>query len=352
MGNSCAKPGGKRRIEALLISLIGLAVLSILLFWLTQPQREPVLPDPLANGKRTSQWVREAVRHGDWQTQATVAKIGEPAIPYIVKNLRRKDSMFNTAWVWLWPKLPGAVQRRVSQPTLARETRMNAVVALREMGPKARNAVPDLIERLSDPGSSIRLHSAIALGNLGPAASDAVPHLKPLLASTNHTVRVYTANALWKITKNKDLVLPVLSQGIKQQGAPFRWAAAVFLGEMGLSALSAVPELEAATEAPDKETASCAIQALAQIGPQSVSTLEARLHDPDPAIRISAAFALENLGQRAASAIPELKKLLNDQGRGSPTIMGRGSEVVEVRRIAADAIAKIEGRTEATAGQQ
>ena len=43
---------------------------------------------------------------------------------------------------------------------------MNAVVALRDMGPPASNAVPALIERLADKDRSISLHSAIALGNL------------------------------------------------------------------------------------------------------------------------------------------------------------------------------------------
>jgi serine/threonine protein kinase len=44
----------------------------------------------------------------------------------------------------------------------------------------ARRAIPDLIQRLSDPNPFVRASAADTLGALGPAASEAAPHLREL----------------------------------------------------------------------------------------------------------------------------------------------------------------------------
>jgi len=195
---------------------------------------------------------------------------------------------------------------------------MRAVVAFREMGPSARQAVPALMERLRDKDATIRLHSAIALGNIGPDARAAVPALKPFLKE-KHTVRVYTAIAIWKIEHNTPETLPVLEQGLQEENAKFRWAAAVFLGEMGPAAEHAIPLLEKATQSADKETASCAVQALGRLGPS------------------------------AKQAVPDLTALLKDLAMGSPTIMGRGFGQESVSNAAANAIAQIDPEAAAKA---
>jgi HEAT repeat protein len=153
---------------------------------------------------------------------------------------------------------------------------------------------------------------------------------------------VYTANALWKIEHNAQEVLPVLEQGVREDKAPFRWAAAVFLGEMGPAAEPAIPALIEATRAADKETASCAVQALAQIGSATIPTLIETLSDPDPGMRISAAVALGNLGPIAKESTPALSRLLIDAATGEPTIMGRGVGKESVSNAASTAIRKID----------
>jgi HEAT repeat protein len=162
------------------------------------------------------------------------------------------------------------------------------------------------------------------------------------LRSKKHTVRVYTAIAIWKIEHNDAEVLPILEAGLQEEEAPFRWAAAVFLGEMGSAATEAIPLLEQAVKSTDKETASCSVQALGQISPATVPILVETLGDPDPRMQISACVALGKLGAKAKRAVPALRALLTDQGLGSPTIMGRALCNTKVGDEVAAALSRIQ----------
>jgi HEAT repeat protein len=243
--------------------------------------------------------------------------------------------MFNTACVKVWPYLPTRLQQHLHQPVLAREIRLRAVVALREIGTTGKAGIPDLIERLADPDRQIRLHSAITLGDFAPDSEIALPRLEPFLKDESHTVRVYSANAIWKITHKQEPALTVLEEGLQDKKASFRWAAAVFLGEMGPAAERAIPLLEEASKDADKEVASLAVQALAEISPKTLPIITNLLSDPDPNMRISACAALGKLGPTAKEAVALLVKAAGDSATGSPAIMGRpvGSESVRDRAL-------------------
>ena len=49
------------------------------------------------------------------------------------------------------------------------------------MGPAAAAAVPALIVALDDPEPTVRFPATVALGEIGPAAKDAVPRLKKMM---------------------------------------------------------------------------------------------------------------------------------------------------------------------------
>jgi HEAT repeat protein len=61
-----------------------------------------------------------------------------------------------------------------SKDTVAR---LNALHVIKEVGPKARDLTPTLIELLSDPKTDIRWSAAGALGGIGPPAKEAIPAL-------------------------------------------------------------------------------------------------------------------------------------------------------------------------------
>jgi HEAT repeat protein len=341
-----------KRKPLILVAVLAVAAFGLLLLLSTiNPGAKP--PDRVVQGKLISLWVKQTLTTDQYYlTVPALKEAGEEAVPFLIPALETRDSALNTAWVRLWPKLPQFIKQRLNTPILAKDRRMRAVVALREMGSAERTAVPALIARLCDKDGTIRLHSAITLGNIGPGAQGAVSALEPFLKSKSHTVRVYTANALWKITLQPEPSLSVLEEGMKDHRASFRWAAAVFLGEMGPAAKRTIPLLEQATSDTDKEVASLAIQALAEISPETVPILTNLLLDPDPAIRISAATALGKLGLQAREAVPLLVKALSDHARGAPVIMGRPTGSEEVRSSASTALKTIDPAAAAKAGVQ
>src|SRR5437867_739601 len=169
----------KRKAAILLTAL--LLGSTVVVFIRSRSSARPRPPDPVLKGKAASAWAPQFILDESFEAQQALNEIGEPAVPWLVPYLHRRDSIYNRAYVKLWPVLPTFLKSRLQQPVLSREVRMRAVVALRDMGPLARQAVAALMERLRDKDPTIRLHSAIALGNIGPEARAAVPSLKPFL---------------------------------------------------------------------------------------------------------------------------------------------------------------------------
>ncbi|MBI4661390.1 MAG: HEAT repeat domain-containing protein [Verrucomicrobia bacterium] len=338
-----------KRLRALMgaIVVLGLAVISMRT---PTPPKLPDLSQRIVKGRPLSLWLQEVTDRIDQNAAQVIREVADEVVPHLIAALEIKDSLLNTAYVTLWPKLPARIQQKLKAPILARDARMNAVVALREIGQAANAAVPALTERLSDRDGTIRLHSAIALGNIGDSARRAIPHLIPSLTSTSHTVRVYAANALWKINKDTNAVLPVLEEGIRDRTAKFRWAAAVFLGEMGPAAERAIPLLEQAADDADDEVASLAIQAMAQISPKALPFIAQKLSRSRPDLRISAIYALGKLGSGAKEAVPLLLQALEDHDAGSPAIMGRPLGSEQVRESAANVLKQIDPEAAEKAG--
>ena len=63
----------------------------------------------------------------------------------------------------------------------APQTRNAAAYEISGMGPDAAPAVPALIKALDDPEPTVRFPVLVALGEIGPAAKAAVPRLKQMM---------------------------------------------------------------------------------------------------------------------------------------------------------------------------
>jgi HEAT repeat protein len=87
-------------------------------------------------------------------------------------------------------------QELTSKETVAR---YRAAAVFRDLGPKAKVALPELIACLHDDELRIIFLSAAALGNIGPDAKDAVPHLLELLKDDRPRIRETVEEALKEI---------------------------------------------------------------------------------------------------------------------------------------------------------
>lgn len=162
-----------------------------------------------------------------------------------------------------------------------------------------KDSVAPLAAALNDPDEAVRSNAAAALANLGALAKPAEPILQGKLKDGAELVRVNAALALWRVSENnKDIVLPVLRDGVSSQRSSVR-----------LSAISA----------------------LEQMGPaaaQSQKELRGALRDDDELVRRNAASALGSIGPEASDAVPDLLKALRDKSE-------------YVRLLAAEAIFRI-----------
>ncbi len=98
-----------------------------------------------------------------------IAKIGEPAVDYLIKSLQSDDE--NVRWC--------------------------SVIALEKISPAGKQAIPFLIKALKDKNSNVRWCSALALGNYQSDA--AIYELQKLLSDEDYDVRWAAYISLCKI---------------------------------------------------------------------------------------------------------------------------------------------------------
>jgi HEAT repeat protein len=188
------------------------------------------------------------------------------------------------------------------------EVRLQAVIALGEIGPAAKPAAATLIKALEDKVQAIHYAAVFSLGRIGDAsATDAVAKMEKSDDQMLHTL------ATWTLAK--------LNPGDKQ-----RMTAAVehLVGHLGsedrevahMSARAIVeldpdpailrPAMEAAMAKADPATATRIIAAYASLGPKVVPLAIKALSDSDAKRRERALMVLGRLGPDAAPAVPDL----------------------------------------------
>ena len=87
-------------------------------------------------------------------------------------------------------KPSGELTQQLKSPDV--QQRIAAAVAIGDLGPSARAAVPALTEALRDQNPTVRFQAAIALGCIGPEARAAVPALIGTLKDGVFFVRGWT----------------------------------------------------------------------------------------------------------------------------------------------------------------
>jgi HEAT repeat protein len=156
-----------------------------------------------------------------------------------------------------------------------------AETALRKSG---QPAVAALIEVLRTAESTTRAKAARILGSFGELAVDAVPALTAALHDEDLDVRLAAAKGLWNVTKNADVVVPVLVDLLKD-----KWAAAFeveesrrrflqsvleSLGRIGPPAKAAVSTLSTIAKHKNRHISESAVYALRQIAPAVTNKAE------------------------------------------------------------------------------
>lgn len=150
---------------------------------------------------------------------------------------------------------------------------------------------------------------------LGPDAAAAVPLLAPYVATKELNVK---QSALLALACIGPASVDVLRTALTNNDSYLRSGIIHLLGQLGLDARLAVPDLLKLTSDPDPMVRGPAIWALGRIKENArlvIPTLIGSLHDQDLTVRVAGAEALGAWGPEANASIPELLRIL-DQGPG------------------------------------
>jgi hypothetical protein len=124
-----------------------------------------MIGQPLCHGKPLSYWIYQVAMPGKKMESGckAIKEAGADAIPSLVKALQKKDSVLKRIYISIWWKLPALPQRVLPRPVNAVRIREVAAMALGDLGPAGRIAVPVLTQALNDEGFAVRVFAAEAL---------------------------------------------------------------------------------------------------------------------------------------------------------------------------------------------
>jgi HEAT repeat protein len=255
-----------------------------------------------------------------------LGRIGKSSVPVLVQRLKDEDLRMVAATVLggmgadAVDAVPALLEMNASPD---REARVEAMLAIANIGPAAKNAAgPVLTRRLRDEQDDSRAGAIYALVKIG--ASETAPVIRRVLETDDRrNVQLAAAWALVMFEPNNPVfvktALPRLRESLTDDWELIRRESLTALGMMGEAALPAAKEIEARLEDSNADVRAEALHALVMIGvepKQYVGPAIKMLSDENGAVRSEAVFALGTAGPAAAAAGPRLRQMVGDSGDG------------------------------------
>jgi len=262
----------------------------------------PPLWEPYYQGQPVSHWIKvlnnmksDQFTPGYWEGDQPILEIGRRAIPYLRRTLKDRGNPPEKAYAARGLGLFGP-EAAVAVPDLIaalqdkdKWVRSAAAGALGDIGPKARAAVPDLIKGLNDPDTNFQLGCVIGLKGAAQDSPEVIPIYWKLLSDPDSNTRAWTVSALGAMQVEQETATKLLVDTLQDENDNVRSSAAASLGQIGPAAASAVPQLQRLLETEEQR----ADNPLSELACWKI--LE----------------ALEKMGPAARAAVPMLTNRLN-----------------------------------------
>jgi HEAT repeat protein len=232
----------------------------------------------------------------------------------------------------------------------SRTARHWAAKTLWQLGPASKDAVPALVRWLKQDGAIKAAAAVEALGEIGPAAAEAIPVLQAAydaLKPDQDDQSVHLA-----LSQIGGPPSPGLIRQLGDTDPRRRVEVANLLGLFyGPKATSAVQRLEAALNDPVPLVRVSAAVALSRVDPSSpraLSVLLVALDSTDLEVLEPAITAVGELGPRAATAVPKLKRIVGRDDLAHQSYEGESlaGAIGAARFAAADALIAVSPRTD------
>jgi HEAT repeat protein len=203
-----------------------------------------------------------------------LASLGEAAVPRLTKALENDDMQSLAVVVLrrLGPKAKDAVPALILElKDPDPDYRRGVEFTLAAIGPAAKSAVPALIEHMTSDEPRVRYTACYALGKIGPDAAAAIPKLRENITSDDKFLKAASVWALLHIEPAdkalQTMAVPVLTKALEESDRDLvKEESAAALGMIGPAAKSAIPTLQkTAQEAESPEVRAAAEQALKKI---------------------------------------------------------------------------------------
>jgi HEAT repeat protein len=204
-------------------------------------------------------------------------------------------------------------------------------MAMRELNDEIQHPMPRSAS--GDDMHSWHLTALCTLfGDIGPTAKEAVPELRAVLGEPSVLIAFSAARALWQITRETNGILPVCQAAVGEFDPNLRLRAAELLTEICAETHRPVPDAEKLLKSDDSFVRFYVARALWKLTgdtERAIPILIEGLQDHftyyrNTDIRRLAAETLSEMGTKAQIAVPALKVALND-GQASVRIAATNS---------------------------
>lgn len=245
------------------------------------------------------------------------------AVPHLAPLLEVKDEniRLNTALALSKIGEPAVKSLQEMLDHKDDDVRFYAVWSLGWIGPPAKEAAAQVVKMLADPSDNVRRKAAFSLGKIAPEPEAAIQALLGAFKDKNADVRQAAAEA---IAQFKEAAVPALKDALAVKDAEMRVQVLKSLESIGPAATKALPEVQAIFLVGDKATAEAARNTLAKMGKDAIDAFKEGLKSERGDTRL---FSIAGMGMIGAPAVPDLVDALSHSD-------------VEVRRQAASQLGR------------
>lgn len=236
-----------------------------------------------------------------WGAAQTLINIGPDAVPALVQSITMPGCKKFTFFLY--------TQKGQAHP----KHTQRVLETLHRMGPNGSDAIELFARMVADRGP-LAIYAANALPNFGPKAKDAIPALLEALKADSVDLRLSSAATLVRIDRQQAThTVPVLVAVMQGKNANERDRAVWLLARLGADAKPAVPAIHALLKTESLQFRLELAAALARIDPTAAEPAMPTLIEALAAKGDAADFAVDIVGQigpKAKAAVPALKAML------------------------------------------
>jgi HEAT repeat protein len=245
---------------------------------------------------------------------SSIAEGGVEVVPALTAALKERDARYwaCVALGEIGPQAKAAVPGLIEVLSDDRpEVRLQATIALGEIGPDAKPAAGALVKLVNDPFESVQASAIFALGRLGDSSAESA--LAKVESSTNPLLHMLATWALAKIDHNDEKrindAIQRLVTGLGDKNRDVAHMAAKALADLEVNPDKVRPLVEKMVAA-NPEVSDRVLGAFASLGARAVPHAIAALKDPQR--RVRALQVLARIGPEAAPAVPGLIETLKN----------------------------------------